>query len=146
MPRKKRDSVAKMIGEAEPNAQAVAVAEPATPEPKQPPAWIDGPPTPLAGDQSPEAKSEVRQWGNPYRPIFVSKDKGFEMGENKRFRQRVFLFNEKPDEQVLAALKDNGFTYRASEKAWTIHADADTRRLSDELAREFAGQAASMSR
>jgi hypothetical protein len=92
------------------------------------------------------AGSEARDWGNPYRQIFVSKDKGFEMGENRRFKQRVFIFNEKPDEQILARLKENGFTYRAGEKAWTIQADAETRRLSDELAHEFAGQAASMSR
>jgi hypothetical protein len=92
------------------------------------------------------AGSEARDWGNPYKPIFSSKDKGFEMGENRRFKQRVFIFTEKQDEQILAALKDNGFTYRAGEKAWTIQADAETRKLSDELAREFAGQAASMSR
>src|SRR5580692_11201095 len=72
-------------------------------------------------------QSETRDWGNLYKPIFSSKDKGFEMGENRRFKQRVFIFNEKPDEAILAALKDNGFTYRAGEKAWTIQADASTR-------------------
>jgi hypothetical protein len=149
MPRKKRDTVAKTTVEGEQNIQAVAVAEPASPatlEPKEPPAWIDGPTAPLPGEQTAPATPEERQWGNPYKPIFVSKDKGFEMGENRRFKQRVFLFNEKPDEQVLAALKDNGFSYRANEKAWTIHADPATRRVSDELARAFAGQTASMSR
>jgi hypothetical protein len=56
------------------------------------------------------------------------------------------MFKEKPSEQVLAALKEHGFTYRANEKAWTIQADPQTRRLTDELAREFAGPAMGMSR
>ena len=58
------------------------------------------------------------------------------MGENRRFKQRVFTFKEKPAEEVLAALKEHGFTYRADEKAWTIPANADTRKLTDELARD----------
>ena len=61
------------------------------------------------------------------------------MGENSRFKQRVFKFKEKPAEDVITALKDAGFTYRAAEKAWTIHADADGRKLSDELAKQFRG-------
>jgi hypothetical protein len=92
------------------------------------------------------SRAEAREWGNPYKTIFVSKDRGFEMGENRRFKQRVFIFQEKPGEQILAALKENGFTYRAGEKAWTIQADADSRKLSDELARQFAGQTVAMSR
>jgi hypothetical protein len=61
------------------------------------------------------------------------------LGENRRFKQRVFTFAEKPADEVLARLKDEGFTYRANEKAWTTQANPDTRKLSDELAREFAG-------
>jgi hypothetical protein len=91
-------------------------------------------------------RPEARDWGNPYKTIFLSKEKGFEMGENRRFKQRVFLFQERPGEEILARLKESGFTYRAGEKAWTIQADADTRKLSDELAREFAGQTVAMSR
>ena len=91
-------------------------------------------------------RPEARQWANPYKAIFVSKDKGFEMGENRRFGQRVFLFKEKPSEEILTALKEAGFTYRAGEKAWTIQASAQTRKLSDELARQFAGHSAGMSR
>lgn len=91
-----------------------------------------------------QGRPEGRDWGNPYKALVTTA--GFEMGENRRFKQRVFLFKEKPSDEVLAALKENGFTYRAGEKAWTIQADAETRRLSDELAREFAGQTASMSR
>jgi hypothetical protein len=91
-------------------------------------------------------RPEARQWANPYKAVFVSKDKGFEMGENRRFNQRVFLFKEKPSEEILAALKDAGFTYRAGEKSWTIQANPQTRKLSDELARQFAGHSAGMSR
>ncbi|MGA2233169.1 MAG: hypothetical protein ABSH22_19880 [Tepidisphaeraceae bacterium] len=91
-------------------------------------------------------RPEARQWANPYKAIFVSKEKGFEMGENRRFGQRVFMFKEKPGDEILDALKESGFTYRAAEKAWTIQANAQTRKLSDELARQFAGHSAGMSR
>jgi hypothetical protein len=91
-------------------------------------------------------RPEAREWANPYKAVFVSKEKGFEMGENRRFNQRVFLFKEKPSDEILAALKDAGFTYRAGEKAWTIQANAQTRKVSDELARQFAGHSAGMSR
>jgi hypothetical protein len=43
-------------------------------------------------------------------------------------------------------LKENGFVYRAAEKAWTIPADAPSRAISDDLARQFAGQTKGMSR
>jgi hypothetical protein len=85
-----------------------------------------------------------KNWGDPYKAIV--KTPGFEMGENRRFHQRVFLFREKPASEVLAKLKEAGFTYRANEKAWTIQANPDTRKLSDELAQEFAGHAVAMSR
>ena len=87
-----------------------------------------------------------RNWGDPYKAIFTSKASGFEMGENRRFKQRVFIFSEKPDDSVIDTLKENGFTYRAAEKAWTIPANPDTRRLSEELAQKFAGQGRGMSR
>ena len=145
MPRKKKQTTETMPVES--TGAATAVAEPA-PESSAVPAWIDGPPTtaegrPVNGDEQP---AEDRKWGDPYKVIFVSKDPPFEMGEDRRWKQRVFKFGQKPGEEVLAALKEHGFTYRASEKAWTIHANADTRRLTDELAREFAGQAQGMSR
>jgi hypothetical protein len=151
MPRKRKD------------AGATAVAE--TPAPQssgERPAYIDGPPVNDQGHiikdeaqptaavaESPtgeQGQGEGRNWSDPYKSLF--KTASFEMGENRRYKQRVFMFKEKPSDEILAALKDNGFTYRANEKAWTIHADADSRRLTDELAREFAGpaQAAAMSR
>ena len=43
-------------------------------------------------------------------------------------------------------LKEHGFTYRANEKAWTIPANADTRKLTDELAKEFGGPSEGMAR
>jgi hypothetical protein len=126
MARKKQETNEATDGEAE-TATAVALPEAPT-------------------EQEGLIRSEARQWANPYKAIFVSKEKGFEMGENRRFNQRVFLFKEKPSEEVLAALKENGFTYRPGEKAWTIQANALTRKLSDDLAREFGGQSAGMSR
>jgi hypothetical protein len=68
------------------------------------------------------------------------------MGEDRRFKQRLFKFIDKPQEHVLAALKEHGFTYRASEKAWTINATAENRVLTDRLAQEFAGVEQGISR
>lgn len=87
-----------------------------------------------------------KNWGPPYKAIFTCTPKGFELGENRRYRQMVFTFKDKPDDSVIAALKESGFTYRAAEKSWTIQADAASRLMSDRLAKEFAGQAQSMSR
>jgi len=134
---------------------AVAVAEPRTEyEPKpataslpaQRPQWIDGPPAQSAGVDAPGSEQDEppRNWGEPYKTIFSGK--GFELGEHRRFKQRVFRFDEKPDAELLAKLKEAGFTYRAAEKAWTIPANPDTRRLTDEMAREMAGPAEGMSR
>jgi hypothetical protein len=47
---------------------------------------------------------------------------------------------------VIDTLKECGFTYRPAEKAWTIPANPETRRLSEELAHQFTGEAQSMSR
>jgi len=129
-------------------APSTAVAEPPAPDyaPREAPAWIDGPQfvadVPTDGPANPAAKN----WGPPYKAIFTSTEKGFEMGENRRYKQRVFLFREKPAEDVIATLKENGFTYRPAEKAWTITANPDTRKLSEDLAGEFAGEKVGMSR
>ena len=144
MPRKRKSAA-----EAAPveTTAATAVAEPeANPLPATPvPAWIDGPQAvadaPADGPADPKAKN----WGNPYKAIFTSREKGFEMGEHRRFKQRVFLFAEKPSDDILTTLKDNGFIYRAAEKAWTIPANPDTRKLSDELAQKFAGKTEGLS-
>ena len=149
MPRKKK-------AESE-GAVAVAESVPVEAAPVQRPAYIDGAPVDADGTiiksspSKPDGQLELpteaehsKNWGPPYKAIFTGKD--FEMGENRRFRQRVFTFNEKPADDVIAALKDAGFTYRANEKAWTIQADAATRLISDELAHQFAGQTVGMSR
>jgi len=81
----------------------------------------------------------AKNWGPPYKAIFSCPGKGFEMGEDRQFKQRVFKFLDKPEEHVLAVLKDHGFTYRAAEKAWTVNATAENRVLTDRLARVFAG-------
>ena len=88
----------------------------------------------------------AKNWGPPYKAVFVCAEKGFELGENRRFNQRVFIFKEKPGEEILAALKEAGFTYRAAEKSWTIPANAATRAMSEYFARDFAGQTRSTSR
>jgi hypothetical protein len=128
------------------SATAAAVAEPekASTTPIARPAYIDGPPVTEDGKIITSADPEAKNWGDPYKAIVSTPT--FEMGENRRFKQRVFTFKEKPSEDVLAALKDNGFTYRANEKAWTIQANPDTRRHSEELAEQFAGQFQSMRR
>jgi hypothetical protein len=123
------------------------------------PAYIDGAPvTPegeiIQADNGAQASAEEndgpegqgKNWGPPYKAIVSSAAKGFEMGENRRFKQRVFIFKDKPAPEVLAALKDNGFTYRPAEKAWTIPANAATRELSDQLARQFGGESPEISR
>ncbi len=114
------------------------------------PAYIDGPPTTVTGEiisagfrtdeGNGPAEGQGKNWGPPYKAIFTSSSKGFEMGENRRFKQRVFKFRDKPDAETLAALKDFGFTYRPEEKAWTIRADEATRLLTDRLAMQFAGE------
>jgi len=81
----------------------------------------------------------------PYRVIFVSAVKGFELGEHYAFRQRVFRFKEKPEVEVITALKEAGFIYRPHERAWTIPADYASRRISDTLARRFADKEISVS-
>jgi hypothetical protein len=131
----------------------------------QRPAWVDGPPvttegrpirdkfeqprafmeTPNQTDQAPQEDSpnsdqqRGKNWGDPYKAIFSCPEMGFELGENRRFRQRVFKFGDKPSSEILDALKEHGFIYRAAEKTWTITANADTRKLTDEMAREWAG-------
>lgn len=142
MPRKKRDG-------------AVAVAETSTQPMGKRPEYIDGPPVDPSGQlvqsRATESQSELndgasegRHWGNPYKAIVTTPD--FEMGENRRFKQRVFLFKEKPTDEVLAQLKEAGFSYRANEKAWTIEATPANRLLSDDLAQHFGGQSAGKSR
>jgi hypothetical protein len=140
----------------EASATVVAVGEyetpgasetPAASSPVERPAWIDGPPTSMGGDEITQAEAgQPRNWGDPYKQIFSSTAKGFEMGENRRFKQRVFKFHERPDQDVLDLLKDNGFTYRAAEKAWTIQATPETRRLSEELAHQLSGESPGHSR
>lgn len=143
MPRKKKDG-------------SVAVAETSTePMSAARPQYIDGLPVDESGHlvqsaavasrtELNDCPSEGRNWVNPYKAIVTTPD--FEMGENRRFKQRVFQFKEKPSDEVLAKLKEAGFTYRANEKAWTIEATPANRILSDDLAQQFSGRSASMGR
>jgi hypothetical protein len=141
MPRKKSKS-AEVI-QHEPVGGATAVAEP-EPHAASRPAYIDGPPVHIDGSIIRDAEDRPKNWGDPYKSIVTTQ--AFEMGENRRFKQRVFKFKEKPADDVIATLKDNGFTYRAAEKAWTITANPDTRKLSDELAAQFRGSSRGVER
>jgi hypothetical protein len=96
-------------------------------------------PAPATEAHAEDGQAPAKNWGPPYKSIFSCPAKGFEMGEDRQFKQRVFKFSEKPEGHVLAALKEHGFTYRASEKAWTVNATAENRVLTDRLAREFSG-------
>jgi len=119
----------------------------APPAAKSPPPQPGDLPKPMKPVPTPPVPSnQAGGWANPYIPLFVCEEKGFEMGEHHRYKQRVFLFNEKPADQIRATLKEHGFIYRPEEKAWTIPATAENRILSDQLAREFAGQDRGMSR
>jgi hypothetical protein len=128
------------------------------------PEWIDGAPVdadgqviressrpapllepaaqPQAGEMQqaePHAETHGKSWGDPYKSIFSCPEMGFELGENRRFKQRVFRFVLKPTSEILSELKEHGFTYRAGEKAWTINATPQSRKLTDDLARSWAG-------
>lgn len=115
---------------------ATAVAE-RDEAPTSRPQYIDGPPTDEDGSVLEDDPARAKQWGNPYKAIFSTPS--FELGEDRRFKQRVFKFKEKPADDVIVVLKAAGFTYRAAEKAWTVHADAESRKLSDGLARQLSG-------
>ena len=139
MPRKKRNDVAESATSQPPTrAEEQAVAT------LTPPA-DDGPRTPEADVASP-TDGTGKSYGQPYKSVFTSADKAFELGENRRFKQRVFTFKEKPEQQVIDRLKEHGFVYRAAEKAWTVEATAESRVLTDRLAREFAGKGESIVR
>jgi hypothetical protein len=143
MARKKRTKT----DTSEVTSNAVAIAEPpaaADLPPLKRPDYIDGPPTHAEGEE-PTSPPETN-WGNPYKRIFSSMAKGFEMGENRRFKQRVFMFSERPEQDVIEVLKEHGFTYRPAEKAWTIAANPENRRLSELLAYQFAGEAQGQAR
>ncbi len=111
------------------------VAEPSKPEETNNGTDNHGPQAP-APSQTTEPGQ--KQWSNPYSSIFTCVVRGFELGEDRRYKQRVFKFTEKPSQDIIDTLKENGFKYRPQEKTWTISANPDTRLLTDQLARQFA--------
>jgi hypothetical protein len=98
-------------------------------------------------EESTESESreneEPRQWGDPYRAVYTNKELGFELGEDRRFKQRIFKFRDKPSQEWLDKLKAAGYRYRPQEKSWTVSADAVTRVESERLAAEFAKEGVS---
>jgi hypothetical protein len=166
MPRKKKPTIEQPVKPIETAGASIAVAEappvtsaapaevpvpaelppPVVAEPL-PPVVVEAKPAPVVQPQMKPAPQPARgvapsaeQRANPYMRLFACDEKGFEMGEHRQFKQRVFLFDAKPSDQIRATLKDHGFTYRAAEKAWTIPATAENRLLSEHLAKVFAGQ------
>jgi hypothetical protein len=89
----------------------------------------------------PKAAADDKGWSKPYVALLVCREQGFEMGENRRFKQRVFLFKDKPTEEIRNTLKEHGFVYRPLEKAWTVAATHANRIVSDRIAKELAGKA-----
>lgn len=169
MPRKKLTTAKPPEGVAAPASPAAAPAtavaddragamQPQPAEACAPAATVTEPPAVAASAKETEAAratestgkagpaTDEKGWSTPYVPVFACREKGFELGENRRYKQRVFVFAEKPGDDIRATLKDHGFVYRPAEKTWTIPANAETRILSDRLAREFAGAAQGMTR
>jgi hypothetical protein len=141
MPRKKPAAPEAAQDKANAAGAAVAESENKDAPPMTIPAYIDGPPVTEDGKVITQENPQAKNWGPPYKAIYTSSLKGFEMGEDRRFKQRVFKFVDKPEPGLLQALKDAGFTYRANEKSWTIAANPETRALSDDLALRFGGEA-----
>lgn len=119
----------------------VPVATPATTTRSQKPARA--PQRPATAGVAP---AEGRTWANPFQSLFVSSDNSIEMGINHRYKQFVFLFKDKPSENIRAALKEHGFVYRPAEKAWTLQESAEARVLCQHLSKVFSGQSQGMSR
>jgi hypothetical protein len=122
---------------------AMAVGDTATtegiaPTTNEEPAKMD--PSASAGAATNKAGGDAGIDPYGYRAIVTCSRKGFEMGENRRFNQRVFTFAEKPAPEILGKLKSLGYVYRGAEKAWTVQASAVTRLEADRLAAELSGQ------
>lgn len=111
-----------------------------------PPSTPANAPANADADQTAESTDQGQQHANPYRATFTCSAKGFELGENRRFKQLVFTFKENPGPEVTRKLKDAGFVYRGAEKAWTISASAAARELAVDLARELKGEQLEQSR
>ncbi len=122
-------------GEATELGESLPEVQPQTEQPTTESA-ASSPTTTEADEPGPgDGPAEPRQWGNPYKAVFTSGPGGFELGEDRRFKQVVFKFKERPEPEVLGKLKEAGYTYRAAEKSWTVPASAAAR----EDARALAG-------
>jgi hypothetical protein len=79
-----------------------------------------------------------KKWAEPYRPVVVNAEAGFEFGENKLANRLVFSFAEKPSEEVRARLRHFGYFFDEKQKAWTANATAQTREIARRLVEEFS--------
>ncbi len=140
MPRKKSTPAAEAATERPAETTATAVAEP--PVPCQTETDVGS----GAAIESPPTDGTGKNYGPPYKAVFTSAATGIELGENRRFNQRVLSFKDKPAMEVIERLKQIGFRYQPEDRSWTIQATAESRLMTDRLARELAGQNQSMSR
>ena len=104
--------------------------EPGDDRDEEPPATGEEVGTPADGDQP-------RQWANPYRAVFTSTVGGLEVGEDRRFKQVVVGFADRPGQDVTDRLKAAGFRYRAAERSWTAPASAAAREFALTLGQEL---------
>jgi hypothetical protein len=97
-------------------------------------------------DRSTGGERTERKPLEPYRPIFHSNSKQFEYGEDRRYRQIVFHFQEKPEQDLIDKLKSHGYKWRSDDKSWRVQADAVTRVEASRLANEIHGEEPGVSR
>jgi hypothetical protein len=144
MPRQKKTGAVGASSVVEASHTVDATGPAPFPTPSTRPAYIDGPPVNEDGTVAVSEQPAPNNWGDRFKAVLTTAT--FQMSEDRRFKQRVFKFNEKPADEVIATLKENGFTYRPHKKSWTIPVSAETRLLSDRLAHEFASCVGSQSR
>ena len=123
-----------MVPEEELATEPSDAAEPAE-YPDEEPVTPEG-----AGPDQPQPAAEgqpERQWAPPYRAAFTSALGGLEVGEDRRFKQVVVSFADRPSSEVTDRLKEAGFKFRPAERSWTAPASAVAREFAHSLAQEL---------
>lgn len=124
-----------------PGAESPAQPQPAVAgdDCSQPPAATTAP-VADANDSEPGAGTERKQWSNPIWVMFACPAKGFNLVENRRFKQFAFYFDADPGAEVKGMLKETGFIYRPGDQSWTLPVTAANHELAVYLARELKGE------
>jgi hypothetical protein len=60
-----------------------------------------------------------------------------DLGRDNKFKQMAIRFSEKPEPEVVQALRDGGWTFRGKEKYWTKQLDPDRPATSAREAENF---------